>query len=120
MKIIYRIQTSQGEGLWYKPDGTYGGRVCLVSEARCKDLPMDQDLTLAAEKWRSGTETLEEMRQWISSSEVQGLAIVGLFLWEVEVSDHGWRRTEHPYQHAVYLDKHVISRTQIPWKTLYQ
>jgi hypothetical protein len=119
MKTIYRIQTTEGEGLWYKPDGTMTALVATVPNARCKDLPMGYDPTIQAGKWRSGTESLEEMRMWISPEEIAGLESLGLGLYAVYVDNDSWRITDQPYRHAVYLDSGLFLSEQLPWDALY-
>lgn len=120
MKTIYRIQTTQGEGLWYKPSGELTALVSHVENARCKDLPMGYDPSISAGNWRSGTQNLDEMREWISHEEIAGLTELGLGLYKVTVSEDSWRMTEEPYRHAVYLDTGLISCELISWDVLYE
>lgn len=120
MKTIYRVESpTTGEGLWYAPDGTYRGAVTRVPGARCAEMPMEWDGSLALEGWRSGTFTLDEMRSWISREEVPGLDAAGLVLWRLRVRPEGAMATVAPYVHAVFLDFYVVSRVPLPWFVLY-
>ena len=118
-RVAYRIENpSTGVGLWYRKDGEQIDFIKSIKGAKCADLPMGYDSSIAEGGWISGTDSIRAMAEWLFASDAEQLTTAGHGLFKVTVAAPGFRITTAPYVHAVFRPDYVIDRMQIPFAAL--
>ncbi len=117
MSTLFRVEhPTSGIGLWYREDGV---KVDFIRhelvDALNRDLPMDHDPDLVG-GWFSAAESLEQLAQWVSASDVVQLRDRGHVVYAVEVASY--RQAAGPYDHPVFRRELVVARRQVPWELL--
>lgn len=108
---LYRIENPNSlSGLWYRTDDQRLSGVAHLLNLSGKDLPMEFNLALAAERWKSAAESLEQLKFWFSHEDLTKLEPLGYKLFEIETDIRCWHVTDL-YRHPVYQDNSIISKT---------
>jgi hypothetical protein len=111
MGIIYRVENpDSNQGLWYDADGNFSPFIKKLSDAKCKDLPMDFD-TLYKEggyAWISACDSLPDMRNWFNYQDLVELKKAGYDLYQFKVT--GYKQVPG---HVIFTRESVIETAKL-------
>lgn len=107
---LYRIEDpNSSRGLWYRTDQTQS-YVAHQLDLSGKNLPMEFNLALAAERWKSAADSLDQLKFWLTQEDLIKLLPLGYKLFEIETDVHRIHSTDL-YWHPVYQDNSIMSKT---------
>ena len=114
MTTLYRIEHAEAQtSLWYDADGNKTDFIFTLPEMQSAHLAMPFDPELAG-GWLSSTATLEDLRHWVSASDVKHLAEAGHRLHAVEVVSF-----RPIYNHTVFKREAVTGSRILPFTDLW-
>lgn len=115
--IIYRIENLVTEvGLWYNQQRELEPMIKQLDNAKCRDLPMPFDPSVYAAQntaWYSGTDSIEQMQDWLDWKDLKELKHLGYHLYEYDVREY--RKVPG---HIIYTREAVIASRILPFEVL--
>jgi hypothetical protein len=116
-KKIWRVENPDANhGLWYNTDGSFNNFIVdKMVDAKCRDLPMgfDENMILGSQAWISATDSIEELHNWMSESDIRQLSAAGFHLNEYDVSDY-----RQVPGHVVFTRDRVIAVRRLSFEIL--
>ncbi len=113
MKTLYRIEHAEAKtSLWYDSSGNKTDFILSLDGMMSAGLEMPFDPELAG-GWLSSVGDLPDLCNWVSSSDVEQLAVAGHRLFAVDVTAH-----RDIYGHTVFKREAVVSSRQLPFAAL--
>jgi hypothetical protein len=113
---IYRVENPNTEqGLWYSHDAKFNPLIRQLSNAKCRDLPMGFDELYSAQgrAWYSGTDSIEQMQDWLPWQDLVELQHLGYGLYELDVQEF-----KQVPGHVIYTRESIIASRQLPMEVL--
>lgn len=109
---VYRVENEKDQlGLWRDFDGTWNPKFDMLSDGKCRDLPMPHSEIYGFEgkRWFSSAPTKESFKVWFSKKDIEELTENGFSMAEFEVSN--WKVVSQ-YEYIFPRDA-IISKVPI-------
>lgn len=85
---VYRVENeAEQKGLWRKFDGTYQPLFDMLTDGKCKDLPMEDSPIYreGGKQWFASAPSKETLQKWFSKKDLEELVSKGFTISEFEV-----------------------------------
>ncbi len=109
--FLYRVENPNTyQGLWYDKDGNFNPFIKTLTDAKCKDLPMefDDQFKVGGLAWISACDNMPDMKNWFHHRDVVEMAQAGYGLYQFRVSDY-----RQVNGHAVFTRSQVLESNLI-------
>lgn len=86
---VYRVENrEQQKGLWRRFDGTFDPLFDMLTEGKCRELPMDDNPIYRAEglQWFASASSKETLQKWFSLKDLEELLSQGFTVSEFTIS----------------------------------
>jgi hypothetical protein len=115
---VYRVENeAEQKGLWRKFDGTYQPLFDMLTDGKCKDLPME-DSPLYREggkRWFASAPSKETLQKWFSKKDLEELVSKGFTISEFEVV--GYKKvSDFEY---IFTRDNIINRNYLEVSDIY-
>lgn len=88
---VYRVENEAEEkGLWRKFDGTWQPLFDMLTDGKCKDMPMEDNPIYrdGGKRWFASAPSKEALREWFSKRDLEELVSKGFTITEFEVTEY--------------------------------
>jgi hypothetical protein len=119
-QMLYRVENLlNNNGLWYNVKD--GSSSSLIHDLNLtgRALPMDLDLAIGKDQWRSAAESVDQLKFWFTHEDLQKLIPLGFDLYEID-SDIVRQHVTEWYTHPLFQEQGVKSRKKIDINVLLQ
>jgi hypothetical protein len=116
MSTVFRVENPLTmQGLWYDKDGNFNPFIEKLSEAKCKDLPMQFDLLYkdAGYAWFSACNDFPEMCNWFALQDLVELAQAGYHLYKFEVTAY-----KQVPGHVIFTRESIVDTVKLDIRVL--
>ena len=115
---VYRVENeAEQKGLWRKFDGTYEPLFDMLTDGKCKDLPME-DSPIYREgnkRWFASAPSKETLQKWFSKKDLEELVSKGFTISEFEVA--GYKKvSDFEY---IFTRDNIINRNYLEVSDIY-
>ena len=107
---VYRVENEAEEkGLWRKFDGTWEPLFDMLTDGKCKDMPMDDSdfYRRDGKQWFSATDAPEKLTAWFDVLDVVEMEKLGYGVFEIDVKSI---ETVSPFEVVFTRDQAVNAR----------
>jgi hypothetical protein len=114
---IYRIENQETyHGMWYRLDGTFDPFIKKLSNAQCKDLPMDFHERYYKDrlKWFSGADNVKDLKYWFNAQDAFELQQNGYKLYQFESKQFIKEENQ-----TLFTREGILSQQEIPLETIW-
>ena len=115
---VYRVENRNEEkGLWRKFDGTWQPLFDMLTDGKCRDLPMDYSPLYSEEglKWFASAPSTETLQAWFSKRDLEELVANGFTISEFTVSRHK-KLNEYEY---IFPRENIVSIRDLSINDIY-
>lgn len=88
---VYRVENEAEEkGLWRKFDGTWQPLFDMLTDGKCKDMPMEDNPIYreGGKRWFASAPSKKALREWFSKRDLEELVSKGFIITEFEVAEY--------------------------------
>lgn len=115
---VYRVENeAEQKGLWRKFDGTYEPLFDMLTDGKCKDLPMEDSPIYreGGKKWFASAPSKETLQKWFSKKDLEELVSKGFTISEFEVV--GYKKvSDFEY---IFTRDNIINRNYLEVSDIY-
>lgn len=115
---VYRVENRpEQKGLWRKFDGSWEPLFDMLTDGKCRDLPMDENPIYRAEgkRWFASAPSKETLRAWFSKKDLMELCDAGFTISEFDVSEYK-RLSDYEY---VFTRESIVSINDLKINDIY-
>ena len=115
---VYRVENeAEQKGLWRKFDGTYQPLFDMLTDGKCKDLPMGDNPIYreGGKRWFASAPSKETLQKWFSKKDLEELVSKGFTISEFEVV--GYKKiSDFEY---IFTRYNIINRNYLEVSDIY-
>jgi hypothetical protein len=115
---VYRVENeAEQKGLWRKFDGTWQPLFDMLTDGKCKDMPMEDRPIYRKEgkRWFASAPSKEALQKWFSKIDLEELVSKGFTISEFEVV--GYKKvSDFEY---IFTRDNIISRNYLEVSDIY-
>lgn len=115
---VYRVENeAEQKGLWRKFDGTYQPLFDMLTDGKCKDLPMEDSPIYreGGKQWFASAPSKETLQKWFSKEDLEELVSKGFTISEFEVV--GYKKvSDFEY---IFTRDNIINRNYLEVSDIY-
>ena len=115
---VYRVENEKEQkGLWRKFDGTWEPLFDMLTDGKCKDMPMEDSPIYreGGKQWFASAPSKETLQKWFSKRDLEELTAKGFTISEFEVVGHK-KISDYEY---IFTRDSIISRTYLKVSDIY-
>ena len=116
---VYRVENrEQQKGLWRRFDGTFDPLFEMLTDGKCKDMPMDDNPIYRAEglQWFASAPSKDTLQKWFSKRDLDELTANGFTIGEFTISRYK-KISDYEY---IFPREAIIDIKELDTKDIYK